>query len=161
MSIPICLPFLAAFGLGILLGAANVQAENAAPYPGTQVIATKYGFKDLWDRLEAAAKSNRMGIVGRASASMGAKSQGFNIAGNAIVMVFRNDFARRMLAASVPAGIEAPLRFYVTENAGGSATLTYRIPSSVFAPYENADLDAMAKELDVIFEKIASQAVGS
>ena len=35
-------------------------------------------------------------------------------------MVFRNDYAVRMLQASVPAGIEAPLRLYVTENADGT-----------------------------------------
>ncbi len=101
-----------------------------------------------------------MGIVGRASASMGAKSQGFEIPGNAVVMVFRNDFARRMLAASVPAGIEAPLRFYVTENADGTATLTYRSPSSVFRPYESAEMNSLAEELDAIFEKIAAEATG-
>jgi len=28
----------------------------------------------------------------------------------------------------------------------------------VFSPYKNADLDAMAKELDVIFAKIATDA---
>lgn len=154
------LPFLAVIGLSLLLAASGGHADNATPYPGTNVIATKLGFQDLWNRLEAAVKSNKMGIVGRASASMGAKAQGFEISGNAVVMVFRNDFARRMLAANVPAGIEAPLRFYLTENADGTATLTYRTPSSVFAPYGSGDLDTMAKELDGIFRKIASDAVG-
>ena len=75
-----------------------------------------------------------------------------------VVMVFHPRFAVRMLEASVPAGIEAPLRFYITENADGTTTLTYREPSSVFAPYDNADLDAMAKELDAIFARIAADA---
>jgi uncharacterized protein (DUF302 family) len=74
-------------------------------------------------------------------------------------MVFRNDYARRMLKASVAAGIEAPLRFYVTENADTSATLSYRTPSSVFAPYGVAELDSMAQELDEIFAAIAAQAL--
>ena len=64
-----------------------------------------------------------------------------------------------MLKASVPAGIEAPLRFYLTENADGTATLTYRSPSAVFRPYASVELDAMAKELDTIFAAIARQAV--
>jgi uncharacterized protein (DUF302 family) len=72
-----------------------------------------------------------------------------------VVGVFRPDFAVRMLEASVPAGIEAPLRFYITENADGIATLTYRKPSAVFAPYEVPALNEMAKELDVIFANIA------
>jgi len=65
-----------------------------------------------------------------------------------------------MLQASVPAGVEAPLRLYVTENADGSATLSYRTPSAIFAPYGNAKLDTVAKELDPIFERIASDAAG-
>ena len=45
-----------------------------------------------------------------------------------------------------------------TENADGTTTLTYREPSSVFAPYDNAEIDAMAKELDAIFARIAADA---
>ena len=64
-----------------------------------------------------------------------------------------------MLKASVPAGIEAPIRFYITEDpASGKATLTYRTPSGVFGPYKNTDRVAMAKELDVIFAKIVADA---
>ena len=87
----------------------------------------------------------------------GAEGRGIKIAGNIVLGVYRNDFAVRMLAASVPAGIEAPLRFYITENADGSATLTWRRPSAVFAPYESAELDAMATELDVIWAAIVNQ----
>lgn len=59
----------------------------------------------------------------------------------------------------MPAGIEAPIRLYITEDpASGKATLTYRTPSSVFGPYKNADRVAMAKEFDVIFAKIAADA---
>lgn len=82
------------------------------------------------------------------------------IPGNAVFEVFRNDYAVRMLEASVPAGIEAPLRIYVTENPDQTATLVYRLPSAVFAPYGKAQLDAMARELDPIFEKIVSDAAG-
>jgi uncharacterized protein (DUF302 family) len=72
--------------------------------------------------------------------------------------VFRNDYAVRMLEASVSAGIEAPLRFYVTENPDGTATLTYRRPTAIFAPYRVPALDAMAAELDPIWQQIAEQA---
>jgi uncharacterized protein (DUF302 family) len=76
-----------------------------------------------------------------------------------VVGVYHPRFAVRMLKASVPAGIEAPLRFYITENPDGTATLTYRKPSATFAPYKSEALDEMAKELDVIFAGIASDAV--
>jgi uncharacterized protein (DUF302 family) len=64
-----------------------------------------------------------------------------------------------MLDASIAAGIEAPLRFYITENADGTATLTYRKPTATFRPYDVPLLDAMAGELDVIWSKIAEQAL--
>jgi uncharacterized protein (DUF302 family) len=124
------------------------------------VLPTKFGFAELWSRLEKAAAANKMGIVGRASASKGAAGRGIKIPGNAVIGVYRNDFAVRMLAANVSAGIEAPLRFYVTEDAAGTASLSYRTPSAVFAPYGGAALAEMAKELDAIFARIAADAVG-
>ncbi|MCK5273858.1 MAG: DUF302 domain-containing protein, partial [Alphaproteobacteria bacterium] len=88
-------------------------AENATPYPGTQIIATKHSYKDLVASLDAAVKANKMGLVTRASATLGAKAKlNKTIPGNMVVGVYRPDFAVRMLDASVAAGIEAPLRFY-------------------------------------------------
>lgn len=136
------------------------QAGNPTPHPGTRVLKSPHAFAMLTQRLEKAVEANGMGLVAQASASRGAAARGVKIPGNAVIMVFRNDYAVRMLAASVPAGIEAPLRLYVTENADGTASLTYRTPSAVFAPYGSPALDAMAKELDPIFEKIAADATG-
>ena len=51
-------------------------------------------------------------------------------------MVFRPDYAVRMLKASEAAGIEAPLRLYLTERPDGRARLTYRLPSHIFGVYE-------------------------
>lgn len=130
---------------------------------GWVVLPTPHSFPVLAGRIEEAVKAGKMAVVTAASASEGAKAQGFAIPGNRVVGVFRNDFARRMLAASVPAGIEAPIRFYLTENADGTATLSYRKPSAVFAPYYDAaapDLKAVATELDAIFGQIATVAAG-
>lgn len=132
-----------------------------SPYEGTNIVKTKHGFDALVTRVEKAVADNKMGMVAQASASRGAASRGVKIPGNIVLMVFRNDYAVRMLQASVPAGIEAPLRLYVTENADGTASLTYRLPSAVFAPYGNRELDAMAKELDPIFQNIVRDAAGS
>ena len=100
-----------------------------------------------------------MGVVAKASASAGAAGRGVKVPGNTVLMLFRNDYAVRMLAASVPAGIEAPIRVYVTEDNDGKVTVTYRTPTSVFAPYGSAELDAMARELDPVFDRIARDAV--
>jgi uncharacterized protein (DUF302 family) len=66
-----------------------------------------------------------------------------------------------MLEASVQAGIEAPLRLYLTENDDGTATLSYRTASFVFAPYDDggAALEALAVELDGILAEIAAAAI--
>ncbi len=143
------------FAMLMSLGAAG---ENATPFPGTHVIKTGYSYQTMVEKLPKAVAKNKMGVVARASATLGAKKIGVTIPGNMVVMVFQPKFAVRMLDASVPAGIEAPLRFYITENADGTTTLTYREPSSVFAPYENTKLDEMARELDEIFARIAADA---
>ena len=129
------------------------------PHPGTHSLANDKFFAQLVKALNGAIKENGMFAVTKASASAGAKRRGVDIAGNMVIGVFRNDFAVRMLAASIEAGIEAPLRFYITDDGDGSATLTYRIPSAIFAPYGTAALDEMAGELDAIFAAIAEQAV--
>ncbi len=143
--------------LSIAVGiAAPAAGASEMPYPGTQVIKTPFGFKSLHQRLEAAVEKNKVFVVTRASASAGAKGRGITIPGNLVIGVYRNDFAVRMLEASVPAGIEAPLRFYLTENADMTATLTYRKPSAVFKPYGSKDLDTLAAELDGIWAAIVS-----
>ena len=145
--------------LGVTLPAVS-SADNPHPLSGTLITKTAHSYSALVDKLLAAVAKNKMGVVARASATNGAKSLGITIAGNQLVMVFHPRYAVRMLKASVAAGIEAPLRFYITENDDGTATLTYRQPSSVFSPYNNADLDAMALELDGIFAAIAADTVG-
>ncbi|MGP1396268.1 MAG: DUF302 domain-containing protein [Inquilinaceae bacterium] len=130
--------------------------------PGWAVHRTGESFSGLVASLETAISAHNMGLVTAASASQGAKNQGFTIPGNRVVGVYRNDFARRMLEASVAAGIEAPIRFYVTENADGTATLSYKTPTAVFSPYfeEGGEpLRALAAELDGIFAAIAADAV--
>lgn len=144
----------------LALAARPALAQTAAPLPGTHTVASSYAFDALATRLEQAIEANKMGLVAQASASRGAAARGVKIHGNLVLMVFRNDYAVRMLAASVPAGIEAPLRLYVTEDAKGKASVTWRAPSAVFAPYASTELNAMARELDPVFEKIVRDAAG-
>ena len=150
------LPLVAGFAAVLVSFAA--AAGNATPFPGTHVIKTGHSYSAMVEKLPKAVAKNKMGVVAKASATLGAKKIGVTIPGNMVVMVFHPKFAVRMLEASVAAGIEAPLRFYITENADGTTTLTYRDPSSVFAPYESAALDKMARELDTIFASIAADA---
>jgi uncharacterized protein (DUF302 family) len=121
---------------------------------------TRYKFDVLVERVERAVERHGLGVVAKASASRGAAARGVKIPGNAVVMVFRNDLAVRLLAANVAAGIEAPLRLYMTENADGTSTLSYRRPSAVFAPYRHPEIDKLAAELDVMLGRIAADAAG-
>jgi len=128
---------------------------------GWAVMKTSHSYPALVERLNQAVEANNMELVTRASATIGVeKALDKKIPGNMVAGVYRPDFAVRMLEASIPAGIEAPIRFYVTENADGTATLSYKTPSSVFAPYSagSEKLQALAAELDDIFAKIADDA---
>jgi len=137
------------------------HAKTSLAREGWVTTKTTMTFQELNGRLNDAIKANGMRRVTGASASAGAKNRGLEIPGNRIVGVYRNDFAVRMLEASLAAGIEAPIRFYVTEGTDGNATLTYKTPTTIFSPYfeEGGEaLKALAAELDAIFAKIAEDA---
>ena len=139
----------------------QVQAGSISDRPGWSVVATSHDYKTLTGRVTAAAKRHKIGIVARASATVGAqKVLGKKIPGNMVIGLYHPRFAVRMLEASVPAGIEAPIRLYITENDDGTATLSYKTPSAVFAPYKDggAKLRDLAAELDEIFARIAREA---
>ncbi|WP_306418066.1 DUF302 domain-containing protein [Jannaschia formosa] len=79
-----------------------------------------------------------------------AAQRGIEIPGNRVLGLFNNDLAVRVLRLSTAAMIEAPIRVYVTENADGTATLSYIRPSIRLAPYAEGalGLDGIAAELD-------------
>lgn len=140
------------------------NAQSVAPRDGWQVFPTSYSYGKLVKRTRSAISKAPIGVVTQASATVGAKSQGIKIPGNIVIGVYRNDYARRMLAASVASGIEAPIRLYVTENDDKTATLSYKTPSAVFAPYMDeggAKLDKLAKELDAVLLGIATKAASA
>ena len=61
------------------------NADVATPYSGTKVIKTGKSYGDLVKSLNAAVKANKMGLVTRACATVGAKSLGKTIPGNMVV----------------------------------------------------------------------------
>ena len=146
-------------GCLMVLLALPVKAENPTPYSGTKVIETGQPFGAFIEKLTAAIKANKMGIVGNACATCGAKKIGVTIPGNRVIMIFNPHFAVRMLKASEAAGIEAPVRLYVTEQPNGKARLTYRLPSHLFGAYKVPALDKMGKDLDGIIARIVKQAL--
>lgn len=156
----------------MMIGAANFAHSSSPAHAagieardGWVVVATDHSFADLVSRVEVAASDNKIGIVTRASATIGAKRVlDFDIPGNMVMGLYHPRFAVRMLEASVAAGIEAPIRIYLTENEDGTATISYKMPSHVFAPYRDeggAELTALASELDELFASLVAQAAGN
>ena len=143
------------------LAALTASAENIEERPGWVVIETEKSHADLLADLKTAVKDNKMGVVTQAGPTATAAKRGITIPENRVVGVFNNDYAVRILNLSTAAMIEAPIRFYVTENADGTATLSYKRPSFVFLPYfEEAgrELAIMSAELDARFDIIAATA---
>ena len=139
-------------------------ASDLASQPGWAANKSSHDYPTLVERVNEAAKAHKIGVVTRASATVGAaKVLNKKIPGNMIVGLYHPRFAVPMLEASIAAGIEAPIRVYITENADGSATLSYKKPSAVFAPYmsEGGDkLKNLASELDTLFASLVKQASG-
>ena len=136
-------------------------AELPDTRPGWVIERTEQGYAELIENVDAAVGASPLKVVTRASATVGAKSLGQDIPGNMVVGVFAPQFAIRLLEASLAAGIEAPLRLYITENPDGSATLSYKTAAHVLAPYAGEGgqrLTALAAELDTILERIVEQA---
>lgn len=137
-------------------------AAQLADRTGWAITATGHDYPTLVDKVLAAAKKNKIGVVTQASATVGAKAVlDKTIPGNMVIGLYHPRFAVPMLEASIAAGIEAPIRVYVTENPDGTATLSYKLPSFVFAPYMDEGgeaLAALAAELDALFAAVAADA---
>ena len=150
--------------LFVALPLAVHAGSDLEPRPGFVVIKTDKSYDALIKAVKSAASAQKMGIVTQAGPTGAAAKRGIIIPGNRVIGVFNNDFAVKVLATSTAAMIEAPIRFYVTENADDTATLAYKTPSFVFAPYiedsaeGGATLTALAAELDTIFAAIAEKA---
>lgn len=148
--------------LATLLLAGTVSAGELAPRPGWVVTETGKDHSTLLADLKSSVKAAKMGVVTQAGPTATARKRGIDIPENRVVGVFNNDFAVRILNLSVAAMIEAPMRFYVTENPDGTATLSYKLPSFILEPYADDGGDALreiAAELDARFAQISENAV--
>ena len=141
--------------------ASAVWAQSMTPRDGWVVMPTTKSYQQLIDDTIAAVKSNKMGVVTQAGPTGAAKKRGITIPGNRVIGVFNNVYAVRIIGLSTAAMIEAPIRLYVTENEDGTATLSYKVPTTVYEPYQeeaDPDLGVAAGELDAIFLTIANDA---
>ena len=97
------LPLVTGFAaILISFGAAAEQRDALSRHPRHQDRA--FLFTAMVEKLPKAVAKNKMGVVAKASATLGAKKIGVTIPGNMVVMVFHPKFAVRMLEASVRRG---------------------------------------------------------
>ena len=151
---------LCALVLGALCSAvAGVLSSPAAAQDARITMKSAAPFGRVAEALERAVTDEKMGLVCHANAQRAAAGRGVTIKGNQVLMVFRNDFAVRLLAADPAAGFEAPVRIYIYENADGTATVAYVPPSVGFAPYRHPEVQAVVRELDPIFKAIVDRGV--
>ncbi len=152
MTYLLVLAFALVFGTPAFAPPADAQSERV-----THVVRTP--FQEVIATLHRAVEDQKMVLVCEADAQKGAKARGVEIRGNRVLMVFRNDFAVRLLAADPAAGYEAPIRIYVHENADGTTTVSYRTPSAIFAPYRHPEVRAVAAALEPIVKNIVDAAL--
>jgi uncharacterized protein (DUF302 family) len=144
--------------LGLVLSAYATPVDAQA---SRVTSVTRAPFAKVAAALEQAVTDQKMGLVCHANAQRAAAGRGVTIKGNQVLMVFRNDFAVRLLNADPAAGFEAPIRIYVYENVDGTTTISYLPPSAVFAGYPNPEVQKVAAELDPIFKAIVDQALST
>lgn len=150
--------------LALIPVSALAEAPGIAPMTdrdGWRVIDSAKPYAAMIDAVKAATMANKMGVVTEAGPTDAAKKLGVTLPGNRVIGVFAPGFAVRVLPLSTAAMIEAPIRFYITEDADGSSTLAWKTPSHIFAPYmaeAGPELAAIATELDAKFDAIAQAA---
>jgi uncharacterized protein (DUF302 family) len=152
------IPFIIA---SLLMALPALSRDDLKTRDGWSVTQTSKTFSALVKDTRAAIKANGMIVVTQAGPTTAAKNRGITIPGNRVIGVFNNDYAVQTLATSTAAMIEAPIRMYVTENDDGTATLSYKTPTMIFAPYADEGgptLAAIAAELDQLFAKITTDA---
>lgn len=134
---------------------------SALAQEGKVALTSKAPFARVAVALEQAIADQRMGLVCHANAQQGAAARGVKIPGNQVFLVFRNDFAVRLINADPRAAYEAPIRIYLYENRDGTAALAYTKPSALLRAYAHPEVAKVGAELDPIFDKIAAQAIAT
>lgn len=156
------MPRLPLLSVAFTLLASLATADDLTPRPGWAVHDSAKSYDTLVKSTRSAVKAQGLAVVTQAGPTGAAAKRGITIPGNRVIGVFNNDYAVKILALSTAAMIEAPVRLYVTEDADGSATLSYKLPSHVFAPYLDEGGEALATlaaELDGKFAAIAANAL--
>ena len=113
-------------------------------------FAVSLSVDEAAEKLIAAVNAYPMGLVAHANGQANCAKKGIAVPADQVLEVFRPDYAVKVWAAEKAAGIDIPLRIHLYE-ADGTSWVAYRPAAAIFKPYANAQLDALAAELDAIF----------
>ncbi len=116
-------------------------------------FAVNLSVDDAAQKLLAAVAVYPMGLVAHANGQLNCAKKGITVPADQVLEIFRPDFAIKVWAADKTAGIDIPLRIHLYE-AGGISWVAYRPAADVFRPYANPALDAIAIDLDAIFNQL-------
>jgi uncharacterized protein (DUF302 family) len=134
--------------------AAEDEPEAVGPYPGTVSLGSSYALGDAVRRVEKAVRANGLTLV--QTVNSGGRGQ----TGASVILVSSSDYWGRILKINQLAGMEMPIRIYVTDTGNRTSAVIYRAPSSIFALYDSPELDHIAGDLDQLFAKIVDDAIG-
>jgi uncharacterized protein (DUF302 family) len=130
------------------------EPEAVGPYPGTVSLASSYSLADAVRRVEKAVRANGLTLV--QTVNSGGRGQ----TAVSVILVSSSDYWGRILKVNQLAGMEMPIRIYVTDTGNRTSAVIYRAPSSIFALYDSPELDRIATDLDQVFAKIVDDAIG-
>lgn len=116
-------------------------------------FAVNLSVDEAAEKLLAAVAAYPMGLVAHANGQANCAKKGIAVPADQVLEIFRPDYAMKVWAAEKAAGIDIPLRIHLYE-ADGTSWVAYRPAADVFKPYANAQLDALAVELDAIFTQL-------
>ena len=148
--------------LSLSMPADAQEVADMAPREGWAVARAQVGADALAEAVRTAVAEEGLAVVTQAGPTGAAAARGIEVPENRVIGVFNNDVAVRVLRLSTAAMIEAPMRLYITGNADGTASLSYKLPSAVLAPYGDeggAALADIGQELDATFARIADAAL--
>jgi len=118
-----------------------------------KTITSKLTADQAVERLTAAVAEVNLRVVAHINGQANAAKMGKTVPADQILEIFRPDFAVRVWATCKAAGHDIPLRIHVYEE-DDQTRVACRMPSDTFKPFASAGLDAIAAELDPLFEQI-------
>jgi uncharacterized protein (DUF302 family) len=119
-------------------------------------FSTPLSADEAIDKLKTGVEGVGLRVVAHINGQANAKLIGKDVPADQILEIFRPDFAIRVWEACKPAGHDIPLRIHVYDDQG-TTKVACRMPGTVFAAFDSAELAAIGAELDGLFEQILAQ----